>query len=99
MKEKLRDSLILVEDTSVAILERNKTHLRSDNVSGKTGVSWDSRTQSWAANITFKKKHYRLGRYKNKEDAIRIRTEAEAIHDDFLQWYHEVYLRESEKED
>lgn len=97
LKEKLRDSLILVEDTSVAILERYKTHLRSDNVSGKTGVSWDSRRQCWAANITFKKKRYRLGRYKNKEDAIRVRTEAEAMHDDFLQWYHEVYLTEKNK--
>lgn len=98
VKEKLRDSLILMEDTSVAILERNKTHLRSDNVSGKTGVSWDSRTQCWAANITFKKKHYRLGRYKDKADAIRVRTEAEAMYDDFLNWYYEIYMQRGEKD-
>ncbi len=94
-KENARDAMRLVDGTSVTILERYKSNLRSDNVSGKTGVSWDARTQSWAANITFKKKHYRLGRYKNKEDAIRVRIEAEEMHDDFLQWYYEVYQKGS----
>ena len=97
-KESARAAMLLVEGTSVSILERYKANLRSDNISGKTGVSWDSRTQSWAANITFKKKHYRLGRYKNKEDAIRVRTEAEEMHDDFLHWYYEVYLKQETKQ-
>ncbi len=96
-KERVRAAMHLVDGTSVAVLERCKSRLRSDNVSGKTGVSWDSRTQSWAANITFKKKHYRLGRYKNKADAIRIRTEAEIMHDDFLDWYYTVYREQEEK--
>ncbi len=31
--------------------------------------------------------------------AIRVRTEAETVHDDFLQWYHEVYLQDAGKAD
>ncbi len=96
-KERLRESMVLVENTSVAILERNKTRLRTDNVSGTTGVSWDAKRQSWMAKITFQKKHYRLGRYKNKEDAIRARQEAEALHDGFLERYHAAAMLQKEK--
>lgn len=86
-KERAREGLMLIDGTSVAILERVKTGLRSSNKTGCTGVSLlrDGRFQ---ASISFKKKQYYLGRYKNKENAIRARKAAEAIHDDFLEWYY-----------
>ncbi len=85
-----RSAMKLTEDTSVTVLERNKSVVRSDNISGKTGVSWESKTQKWVARITFKKKSYWLGRFKEKDDAIRTRIVAEKMHDDFLNWYYET---------
>lgn len=65
----------IVEDTNLQVITR-ETPIKS-NTSGVTGVSWDKSRQKWSASIIFKKKIYYLGRYENKEDAIKARKEAE----------------------
>ena len=47
------------------------------NTSGHKGVYWDKRRQKWKSQIRFSGKNYYLGRYKNKEDAITARENAE----------------------
>lgn len=44
------------------------------------------------AYISFQKKRYRLGLYKDKNEAIRVRTAAEEMHDEFIDWYYQEYL-------
>jgi len=47
------------------------------NTSGVVGVELIKSTGKWKASITFHKKRIHLGVFKNKEDAIKIRKEAE----------------------
>lgn len=49
----------------------------SRNTSGVIGVSWDSATSSWKAQIRANGKNINLGRFKNKDDAVEARQEAE----------------------
>lgn len=93
-KELVREALKLVEDTSIVILESNKNGPRKNNKSGYTGV-FQEKNGSWAAYISFKKKRYWLGRYKNKEDAIKARLSAEEIHENFIDWYYNEYTSKS----
>ena len=65
----------LIEDTNVAFLKLSSP-IKS-NKSGVTGVCFNSRTNKWLANISFKKKRYFLGSFTNKEEAIKARKEAE----------------------
>ena len=51
--------------------------LKSTNTSGTTGVSWNKLRNYWEARITVNKKLIFLGKFNNKEDAIRIRKQAE----------------------
>ena len=51
--------------------------LRRDNQSGIKGVSWCSRLNKWAANITVNNKHIFLGNYANIKDAEIVRNNAE----------------------
>lgn len=55
---------------------QNRT-IQSNNTSGIIGVCWHSSKQRWIASITVNKKRKELGRFKNKEDAIRARLQAE----------------------
>ncbi|MCD8340543.1 MAG: transcriptional regulator [Clostridiales bacterium] len=91
-KEHLLGSMKLVDGTSIVRLEAGRNTIRSDNDSGKTGVCFFTREQKWAAYITLQKKRYKLGLYKDKEDAVRARTAAEEMHDDFIDWYYQEYL-------
>jgi hypothetical protein len=50
---------------------------RSDNTSGVTGVIWYKTKNKWRAEIIVNKKHISLGYYKNFEDAVKVRKEAE----------------------
>ena len=62
--------------------------IRKTNTSGTTGVWFDSTRQMWTAEIMFKKKKYMLGRYKDKQEAIKARKIAEEkIFGEFLEWY------------
>ncbi|MCD7919409.1 MAG: transcriptional regulator [Clostridiales bacterium] len=91
-RERLLDSMKLVDGTSVLRLETGRDTLRADNGSGKTGVCFLSREQKWAAYITLQKKRYRLGLYRDKSEAIRARSMAEELHEDFIDWYYQEYL-------
>ena len=52
--------------------------LYSSNTSGITGVHWHKNHQKWQANIKINQKTKYLGIFINKEDAIRVRLQAEA---------------------
>lgn len=56
---------------------RNRS-MQSNNTSGIIGVSWDKNRNKWLAHITISKKMKNIGRFVNKEDAIRARLQAEA---------------------
>ena len=51
--------------------------LYSNNTSGCTGVYWNKSRSKWTSYISINKKFVCLGFYKNKEDAIKARKEAE----------------------
>lgn len=53
------------------------TKTRSDNTSGRKGVSWDNRTGSWFVYINTDKQRTRLGHFDDLELAIFVREEAE----------------------
>lgn len=75
-----------VEDTCIEMLEYQG--IRKNNTSGYTGVI--AYRGKWRAQITFKKRNYSLGVYESKEEAVRVRKEAEEkIFGEFLKWYHE----------
>lgn len=63
-----------VEGTYLLGLNRRKN---KNNTSGTTGVYFASREKVYIASITFKGKRHFLGRFKNKQDAINARKEAE----------------------
>lgn len=86
--EKFKDKY-LVEGTSLSMIK--KENPIKTNTSGVTGVTWDKRREKWMAQIIFKGKHYYLGRYDNKEDAVKARKEAE-------EKLHKEFLRNLEKE-
>ncbi len=76
----------LVDGTCVECLERNV--LQKNNTSGCTGVQ--ARGDKWIAVITFKKKVHYLGIFEKKEDAIRVRQEAEQYYfGSFLEQYYD----------
>ena len=50
---------------------------QTNNTSGRVGVTWDKQTNKWLAQIQVDGKNIKLGRFKNKEEAIRAREEAE----------------------
>lgn len=89
-KERVVEYLELLDGTSVAILERNKGQVRKTNKSGHTGV-FHTADGKWAAYINFKKKRYWLGRYSDKEEAVKARRLGEEMHDNFLEWYYETH--------
>jgi len=50
---------------------------QTNNTSGYTGVSFKKERKLWVATLCHKGKHYYLGASKNKEEAIKMRKEAE----------------------
>lgn len=51
--------------------------IRSNNTSGIIGVSWSNERQKWCAAIRHNNKLYALGRFYDKDEAIKVRLEAE----------------------
>lgn len=49
----------------------------SNNTSGFTGVMWDKDRNRWTAAITVNRRCIRIGRFVDKEDAVRARRAAE----------------------
>lgn len=78
--------LTYVDGTCVEML-RAKT-VRRNNTSGIPGVDWRGGRNRWRATICFKGKRHYLGSYKNFDDAVLARKQAEnQLHDRFLQEY------------
>jgi hypothetical protein len=53
------------------------TNIQSNNTSGYKGVVWHKPNKNWCAQININKKHIHLGSFKNLQDAINARVEAE----------------------
>ena len=74
----------------VTHIENHKnTSRRGSNKSGFTGVSFYKRDKNWQAYINVDTKRIHLGKFKNKEDAIKVRKEAEIKYG-----YHENHGKE-----
>ncbi len=52
-------------------------NLQSNNTSGIVGVSWKTGESKWVAQITLDNKNKYLGIFKDKDDAVKTRWEAE----------------------
>lgn len=65
-------------------LQKFNTRRRSDNTSGKTGVSYDKGVEKWRATISYEKMDLVLGLYKSFEDAVEAREEAEIKYYGFI---------------
>lgn len=60
------------------ITENNRNcSISKNNTSGIIGVYWNKRNNNWRASITVDRKRIELGSFKNKEDAIVARLNAE----------------------
>jgi hypothetical protein len=55
----------------------NRVNLPSNNTSGVRGVCWHKRLKKWQVQIIVNKVYKYLGLFTNKEDAIKVRREAE----------------------
>lgn len=76
-----------VYDTNVERIRPN-CKLPMNNTSGVKGVRMCKREKRWVAFIGFQKKDYFLGYFDHKEDAIKVRKEAEEMYfGNFLEWY------------
>lgn len=77
---------LYIADTAPCKLHPEK--LRRTNTSGITGVFYDPMKKRWCAEITFKRKKYRLGKFIKKSDAAAVRKQAEEqMFGNFLEWY------------
>ena len=65
-----------LRDVTTGENQQNKRHF-INNTSGHKGVYWDTKALKWFSKITRKGHVMRLGYFKNKEDAIKTRLEAE----------------------
>lgn len=73
----------IIDKVNVPVIKR--TTLLKSNTSGITGVSYDSKRNKYVAQIGFKCKNYRLGRFDTKEEAERAYKKAkEELHGKFL---------------
>jgi len=78
-----------VEGTCVERIMSSKPN--KNNKSGVKGVFWDKSRNQWHAKIKFKYKDYDLGRFYDKNEAIKIRREAEKnLYGTFLKWYFQL---------
>lgn len=88
----------IIAGTSISSIVVSK-RLRANNTSGHTGVGFNKKTGMWEAYINFQKKHYHLGRFRDKSEAIRARKEAEArLHDPVILEYWETLTDERRNE-
>ena len=67
-----------ISNLRLATASENQRNMRlqSRNASGFTGVHFFNQTKKWRAVISINGKNVHLGLYKNKEDAIKTRVEA-----------------------
>lgn len=85
----LQQSLHYIDGTCVEFVE-NMGAVSRRNTTGYRGLKYSR--GKWEARITFKKHTYYLGRYADKEEAIRVRKRAEqAVYGEFLDWYYQTF--------
>tara|TARA_R110000772_G_C13271368_1_gene436264 strand:- start:913 stop:1422 length:510 start_codon:yes stop_codon:yes gene_type:complete len=67
------------ENLRAATIQQNNQNasIRSDNKSGTRGVSWSNFRKKWVAQISLSGKSKNLGRFEDKNDAIKARQNAE----------------------
>jgi hypothetical protein len=58
----------------------NKRNLRHENISGISGVQWDSQRNKWRARIIVERKEIFLGRFSKLSQAINARKKAEILY-------------------
>ncbi len=76
----------VVENTNINTITKEEPYIT--NKTGIRGVCLCKKTKKYLAYISFKKKTYRLGSFSNKEDAVKVRKEAESkIFGEFLKEY------------
>ena len=86
---------LYVDGTSLHAIMQKKS---SNNKSGCRGVCYYKEAKSWRAYISFKKKRYYLGYYKNIEDAKKARKDAEQhLYGSFIDYYKDKYPDEWKK--
>lgn len=59
------------------LTQARNQNIRKDNTSGYRGVYWNKRNKNWRVIIMANKVRIEIGSFKNKEDAIEARREAE----------------------
>lgn len=64
-------------ENGLTVIDTGNMFSCSANTSGHVGVSWHKQKQRYKASIRIKDVDYYLGSYKDIEDAIAIRVEAE----------------------
>lgn len=86
----------LEKNTSVLSIMPRK--MLKNNTSGVKGVYLDKARGKWVAQIEFRGKNYRLGRFDSIEDAAAARKEEEKVlFENFLNWFRETYPERWEK--
>ena len=65
---------------ATVVTNQQNTKKSSNNTSGVTGVSFDRVDGKWLAAIGIGGKRKTLGRFKDKEDAIKARQDAEKLY-------------------
>ena len=73
VKDNRKSNLRIVTISQNAINKK----IVSNNTSGVTGICWNKNSCCWQAYITLNYKTKHLGCFKNKEDAIKARKDAE----------------------
>jgi len=68
-----------LRDVSRSLNLRNSS-ISKRNTSGTTGVFWNKGANKWVSHITYGGKERHLGCFKNKDDAIKARKEAEVLY-------------------
>lgn len=76
----------------------NNKKLMKNNTTGHTGVCLRKENNKYTARIQFQGKKHCLGSYYTKEEAVKIREEAESkLYGDFLKWYNSIKANDSQK--
>ena len=73
--ENARRGLTFVDGTCVEFIQSKK--VQKNNTSGVTGVTWVTSKQLWQVTICFKGRRRNLGRYRDFEEAVKVRRRAE----------------------
>ena len=77
----IRDDNRLINLRKCSRLENMKNKSRYKcNSSGRTGISWHKRERKWHARIRVNKKIIHLGSFKDIDDAVKSREEAEELY-------------------